>query len=972
MDSPVVYFLTCLWPVLPFLPLILRLLVGLSAISNYTERDPWNRDVPEPMKKAWQIGRWYLAFGVVGFVALCGLRWAESLYITHLHYTEWGHPEVFWILWAAKWKAFLRFFGVGALLAGVLGAPVLLMPRYCERLLLGLLGVMGIAGLVAGIVGTSLSQDLLLANHLPASSASDPVFGIPISDYLAALPIQISIVDGLTVLLFILIGAVAALLGVMQEKLQSQDELADKAEVISFRHIGLLAAVLFAVMAYGVRLDLPEMMWDQSGKVVGVGYTDHHVRAVAAVVQSWIYVGLACLATFPMLFSGSIIRRKRDGLLIGWAGGSLAIVLLSWLALGAIWPEFVQAYRVKNDEYNREEVYIQNDMQYTRQAAGLSGMVERDLQIEPLTQDRLAQYEPTVSNLRIHDWEALQTVYNAFHELRPFYRFPEGGVDVDRYAIGGSLQEVMLAARFLDHNELDGRADTWLNRHFLFTHGFGWMMAAANGMDRSGFPSFLAQGIPMTFSPDVPQPSSTSFYYQEIPSDPVYVQAGLDELHYGREGAEDVMTRYTGAGGIRLRSGLDRLLLARAYDGYKILATNKVLPDSTRILVWRSVKERVMDRLPFLRFDADPLLVVEEGINPTYVCDAYTVSENYPSAKRQPLPIWGGKDVEVNYARNSVKVTLDAVDGTVTCWRFDNEDPILAAWAEIFPTLFHPASEMPEVLRRHIRYPEGLFTFQRAVYREYHVTDPKRFYGHQDHFDIAQEQYWEGTRAVAPYYILLQLEPNGAPQFLIMQPFCPKGKENLTGWLAGLCDGDAYGQLVSYRFGIGDPVLGPMLVENKAEIEFSAEMTLWRQEGSSVYRGNMLTVPLMGEEATAAILHVEPVYLQSTMGGRSYPQLRRVIASADNQIVWSETLGGALTALLGGSTPPIAASSSILPSDYVPKSVAQLAQVALAWMNEYNALVAEGKYSEAGQVLQALRAQFERVQPETAEAIETE
>ena len=496
---------------------------------------------------------------------------------------------------------------------------------------------------------------------------------------------------------------------------------------------------------------------------------------------------------------------------------------------------------------------------------------------------------PTIRNIPLWDRRPLIATYSQLQEIRSYYRF--GSIDVDRYSINGDYKQVMVAAREFSREQLAIQGETWVNRHLVYTHGYGFCMSPANEVGEEGLPEFYVKDIPPSASVDI-RVDRPEIYYGEAMQDYVIVNTRTEEFDYPR-GDENAYTTYRGAGGVPVNSFWRRLLFALRFGDPYLLVTQNLKPES-RVQFDRHIGRRFRDEgprrfqklAPYLRFDKDPYLVTVNG-RLVWIQDAYTESNMYPYAEPYGRPYVR----EANYIRNAVKATLDAYDGSVTFYVWDPEDPLIRSYMDIFPDLFRPKEDMPEALRAHVRYPADLFEIQASLYNTYHMASPQVFYNREDVWEPAMEIYGvsERPRVMAPYYIIVKLPDAEREEFVLMLPATPAGKANMIAWLLARCDGPNYGRLMVYKLPKKKLIYGPMLIERRIDqdTDVSREITLWSQRGSDVLRGNLLVVPIEN-----GFIYVEPLYLRATQSGM--PELKRVLVAHGDRLAMAEDLEQAL------------------------------------------------------------------------------
>ncbi len=639
-------------------------------------------------------------------------------------------------------------------------------------------------------------------------------------------------------------------------------------ESIAFRrHVALLGGLFLLVWAVGYIFDIYGLLYSPRGVVFGASYTDMNASLWALWAQ-FLFMLLTALAVFYNYF-----RFSPRPLLI--TGG---LWLVATFVFGGIYPGLLQRYAVEPNEIVREQPYIDHNINFTREAFDLN-----DIEVRPwdnvsvLSVEDLELNEDVVQNVRLWDYRPLQRTYEQLQALRPYYQF--SSVDIDRYEIDGQVRQVMLAGRELNKENLP--APSWVNRNLEFTHGYGIVMNPVDRITSDGQPEFFIKDLPPQSTIDL-QIDRPELYYGELTNDAVFVSSGREEFSYP-SGSENVYTSYEGDGGVPLDSFLKRVAFAIRLGDANVLLSDEI-DSGTRVQFHRMIQERVQKITPFLALDRDPYLVALSD-RLVWIQDAYTVSSKYPYSTPAPSG--------VNYIRNSVKIVVDAYDGTVDYYVSDPDDPIIQAYDKALPNLFKPFSEFPRELISHIRYPQDLFDIQSEKYLAYHMTDTRVFYNKEDLWAIPMEIFDGNEQPMEPYYVYLRLREEKEPEYLLIEPFTPSGKQNMIAWMAARNDPEHYGELVVYELPKQELVFGPLQVEGRIdqEPEISQQFSLWDQRGSRVIRGNLLVIPL-----SDSFVFVEPIYLLSDTS--ALPELKRIIVATDNRIAMRETLGEALLALL--------------------------------------------------------------------------
>ncbi|MBI2247276.1 MAG: UPF0182 family protein [Armatimonadetes bacterium] len=734
--------------------------------------------------------------------------------------------------------------------------------------------VIAVLALIAFLSGLAASAQWPMFQqfvHAQPFGVTDPIFGRDVGFFVFRLPVYQFVESWLFGWLMLIFLAAAAAYYLRYTPMMLRGVWSLPAQVRA--HLSLLAGAIVLVRGWGFWLDAFSIEYSQRGAIVGAGYTD--VRAVLPALRLLTVLFVVCAA---LLFINVRRRTLRP------AVGVILVIALAWvIGLGVV-PRFVQQFRVSPNELTVETPYIRYGIASTLKAFGLDRVREQVFSAEPVTAELVSRNRPTVDNVRLWDYRPLLSAYRQLQTLRPYYLF--GDVDIDRYRIAGVQRQVMLSARELDPGRLAPQARTWVNEHLVFTHGYGLVMSPVNRASEEGMPEFFLKDIPPVGEAGL-RVSQPAIYFGEHTGRYVIVNTRVQELDYPR-GDENVYTSYAGRGGIPL-TRLRRAAFAYRFGDMRLLLSSDVT-SSSRLMFAREITTRVRRLAPFLSYDRDPYVVLAGG-RLKWVIDAYTTSNRYPYATPAP-------EVGVNYIRNSVKVIIDAYDGTADFYVVDPADPLARSFASIFPELFKPASQMPAELVAHLRYPVDLFEIQARMYATFHMKDPRVFYNREDVWAVPTELFGNETVLVEPYYVTMRLANDPRPEFILILPFVPAGRDNLIAWMAARNDGPRYGELVVYRFPKDRLAFGPMQVESRINQDpvISQQLTLWNQEGSRVIRGNLLVIPMED-----ALMYVEPLFLQAERS--QLPELKRVIVASGPRIVMDETLDGAIARLLGRAPP---------------------------------------------------------------------
>ncbi len=748
-----------------------------------------------------------------------------------------------------------------------------------------------LSAVVAFVFGAVLYnhwERLLLLRFSQRFGIPDPIFGHDIGFYVFVVPFLELIQNA--VLAATLMGTAAVVAtyvyaGVI--RFHWRDGIEAPADAL--RHAAANVALFLIALAWGFHLDRYGLLLSERGAVFGAGYTDVVVMRPAL----WVMVG-ATLALALAVLVPPVLRKL--GMSLVTVGGYAVIFIVGMVAT----PWLVQVFNVEPNELELEERYLRHNIRLTRRAFGLDRVVERTYDVtERLSPAALARNHETIDNIRLWDWRPLSQTFRQLQQIRTYYEFYD--VDVDRYRIGDDYRQVMVSARELS-GQLPVKAETWVNRHLQYTHGYGLTMSLAAKKTAEGAPVLVIRDVPPT-SDDGLVVDQPAIYYGENMQGYRIVNTAVKEFNHPR-GDENVYASYDGSGGVRLDSLLRRALFAFHQFDVRIALTSYITADS-RIQFWRGVQDRVQRIAPFLTLDRDPYLVLSDG-RLFWIQDAYTVSNTFPYS--EPY-----RD-RVNYIRNSVKVIVDAYLGSVAFYVVDPDDPVLGAYRAALPALFRPLEEMPEGLKRHLRYPQDLFEAQVEKYRTYHMTVPQVFYNGEDIWEVPRQiqgfkpmsirpihalgDEYGVQQHMSPYFVLMRLLGEDRVQFLLMTPMTPANRDNMIAWIAARSDFPGYGELIAYKLPKERLILGPIQVQAMIDQDtrISEQISLWDQRGSRVIRGHLLVIPI-----EQSLLYVKPVYLIAE--GTEIPQLKRVIVSDGDRIAMELTLEEAVAAVFGRTSP---------------------------------------------------------------------
>jgi uncharacterized membrane protein (UPF0182 family) len=830
--------------------------------------------------------------------------------------------------------------------------------------------LVALAALVALTIGGSVASVwetvLLWVNRVPfstdtASAVTDPVFRRDIGFFLFELPF-LRLVQGLfngIVLATLLLVFARYLVGASRGSLVFTTPVRV--------HLAVLGGLFLLSVAFGYQLDKYELVYSTRGIATGVSFTDQNAQFLAYDVLT-VLSGLAG----ALLVGGAFTRTL-------WPLGlTIGIWLLASLVIGRLYPEAIQTFTVKPNQYAQEQAYIGNNIAMTRLAYGLDHWEDRPFQGEEVL-DRAAidAEQATFRNARLWDYRPLGDTLDQLQRVRRYYDFYD--VDTDRYIINDVQRQVMLSARELDLTQNPGAAG-FVNQRIVYTHGIGVAMVPVNEVANEGQPKLFIRNLPPISSDGAPEISEPRIYFGEKTSEYVITGARQDEFDYptgeGEGGADPgTKTRWRGTTGIRLDTTLPRVLFALRFRDLDLLISDQIT-DQSQLLFHRSLSDRLAHIAPFLRYDKDPYLVIRDDGKLTYVQDAYTVSDRFPHAQGfdpAASEIEGtGLGEPFNYIRNSVKITMDAYDGTMNFYIADDQDPIIRAYAGVFPSMFKPLAAMPEDLRAHLRVPEELFNVQTRIFGRYHVRDPLRFFQSDDLWTVPQAKGSTQSLPNEAYYVIMRMPGEAEAEFLLLQPMVPLNRPNMIAWVAARQDAPNYGTRRVYRFPADTTIFGPAQIEARIvqDPQISQQFTLWSQGGSTVIQGNLIVVPVKD-----SLIYLQPVYLQSQQS--AFPEFQRIIVASPREVVWGETLAEALDLLLQaedsggpGPTEPPAPTPTPVPGatpsptpagDTLPNDVPGLIDYANRHFDLAQAALRAGDFARYGEEIDKVEAALQRL-----------
>jgi uncharacterized protein len=915
------------------------------------------------------LSRWWLLLGL-GIVLL-----ASSSTLTHWLTEYWWFSSVGF---ASVFKLRLGWSVLCAILAFAVYAGVLLAnyglamwltrdrPFYVPRnsdwaalipglTLYGGLGLIFLLAIGAAQRGSQAWEPLLKFLNPTAFNIADPIYQQDVGFYVFKMPLYQGLqIQGLELLIWALLlsGVIYALRGEIRWERGWKYFLTGPVKA----HLCVLLSAIALFAAFGYWLARYNLLYSPTGVVFGAGYTDINARMHAYGIMGVITLVLA------LLF---IVSLWRQGFSL--PATSLALYFLVYVVVTGLYPWLQQTLVVEPNELDKETPFIAHNLDFTRQAYGLSNVQREEFVVKDTLASRdLDQNEGTLNNIRLWDYKTLLSTYQELQSLRLYYRFHD--VDIDRYTLDGDYRQVMLSGRELDYEAVSEDAKNWVNQRLKYTHGYGVAMSPVNQVTAEGLPDFFIKNIPPAVSTDLAL-DQPRIYYGEKTDHHVYTGTSTNEFDYplGNTNANNL---YEGKGGVPMGSFLRRLIYAFDIGTLKPL-TSKYFTANSKIHYHRNIVERARQIAPFLQLDSDPYLALIDG-RLKWILDSYTTSDRYPYSE----PLASSPNIELltnsqpalgaitasglNYIRDAAKVIIDAYDGSLTIYTIDSTDPILATYQKIFPDLFSPLESASDDLRSHFRYPLNLFQIQSQIYRTYHMSDTEVFYNQEDLWQVPQQQGNGGeSEQMPPYYVIMRLPKTEGEEFLQILPFTPSRKDNMVAWLAARCDGDNYGKLLLYEFPKQALVYGPQQIEGRIDqnTDISEQLTLWNQQGSSVIRGNLLVIPV-----DQSLLYFQPIYLKAEKG--ALPELKRVIVAFKDTIVMRQTLPEALDAIFGGrsssSGPASGATSGARPAAGSPNPASsgttsrELVQSAIEAYEQGQKALQSGDWAAYGQFQQRL------------------
>jgi uncharacterized protein len=928
--------------------------------------NPRNADVIDVGPRKRRRLRIWLILG--GILLLFSISRILSIYLSALWFNSLGYSSVYWYVFKVKLALFAASAIVTALL---LSATFLLFQRlfgayafenrtiilnnqpfqFSPAKFIRPLGwvISALFGLIYGFKLKEHWRQFALFWNQPATNVYDPIFGKSLGFYLFSLPLYDLLSSWLLGVTFIILCAALAysLLGLPQTVLKPSVRWSSGA---AFRAVCVALALLLLVLSWRTYLSRFPFLWEDHPTFSGVTYTDAHYTLPALII-----VAVALIIAAIILLVNGFAMRRFTVLLV-----ALALPIATYIIGVVLVPSYIQSFIVKPNELDRETPYIANNIEWTRKGFGLDQIELREFEAEnSIAALDLPNNRDSLDNIRLWDWRALQDTLRQIQAMRTYYDFPD--VDVDRYPIAGQTRQMMISPREIKDDKLPASSRNWINERLLYTHGYGVAMNSANGFTPEGLPQFILSNMPVESTANEIRVTRPEIYFGELTDRFVYVKTKQNEFDYP-QGDTNTYTTYQGTGGIRVGNWLRRMMLAWGVGDLSKLPFSDDVTSDSYLLINRNIRDIIDGVAPFLTYDKDAYIVVNNEGRLFWIIDAFTESSYFPYSSHHTVA-----DNSLNYIRNSVKVTIDAYNGTVRFYVFDNQDPLIAAYQRVFPNLFQDANQMPADLRAHVRYPETLVRAQGEVYSLYHTQNPKVFFQREDVWSIAQhisldEKGQKNSEPIDPYYVLMQLPGEQQKnEFVLILPFTPGNRNNMIGWMAGRSDGENYGKLLVYNFPKSRLIDGPVQIEARIDQDahLSGQFTLWNQQGSKVIRGHLLVIPI-----GRSLMFVEPIYLQAERS--PMPELRLVVLATQEKLGYGQSFAEAMNSLFGEAAKAAAPEAAPSPQQPTPSAtpaqdLQQLVNRAIQEFEDYQRLTSQGKLGEAGQKLEQHKRTLEEI-----------
>lgn len=917
--------------------------------------------------------RKWIAIGIAGLLLFYVVTNATYFYTELLWYKSLGYEDPFWTMYTTEYVIGFIYFMVFWLIAGiniliasrvpsvvikpggeVFQQQIQFVAKPAKVIFFGLL--LFVSYIMSAAPAMNWMRVLQFL-HSEKFGDTDSVFGNDIGFYVYELPFYQSMINWLFgVLIVTIIASVAVHVYKRAVNFTPQG-----VSLVPFtrRHIMVLIGLILFLYAFDYHYSCYDILYKDNGIVFGASYADVNAALTGYRIMQVIAVLGGCIAFF------AAIRGSWK-----WLIGSVALQFGAAFLVLNIYPSLIQRFIVKPNELEKEKPYIEENIRQTRKAYELNKIVEKNFKYDlSLTSSDIKNNNITIKNVTLWDYRPLRDSYSQLQEIRPYYNFYD--VDIDRYVLKGEYRQVMLSGRELNLKKIG--SDNWINKTFIYTHGHGIVMSPVNVVSTEGQPEFFIKNIPPETSVDI-KLERPEIYFGELqsPDDYIVVKTSKEEFDYPL-GEKNQHTFYKDESGVGIGSFARKVLFAIRFGKLNFLLNDYIQPES-KIIYYRNINDRIDKLIPYIKLDNDPYMVVENG-RLYWIYDGFTTTDQFPYAKmsyeKSSSPFGRGR--AYNYIRNSVKVSIDAYNGSTVIYSFNPEsDPLIRVYSKIFPGVFQPIEAMPDYLKKHLRYPQDLFDIQAELFTFYHVEDANVFFNREDEWNIATEKYGDNVKRMESYYVIMKLPEESKEEFLLMVPFTPNTKPNMIAWFCARSDGENYGKLLVYKFPKSELVYGPLQVESRIDQtpEISEKLTLWNQQGSRVTRGNLLVIPINN-----SVLYVEPLYLQSEQS--KMPELKKVIVAYDNYIYMEDNLENGLEKIFGGNfaafnrekravsaseerTSAALKSDALIPSE-TAKAIRELSRSAMENYNNAQDALKKGNWAKYGESLERLRKDLEKL-----------
>ena len=795
-----------------------------------------------------------------------------------------------------------------------------------------------IVSFLSGLFVSNAWENVALYVSSADIGIKDPIFEKDLQFYFFKLPILKLIINFLIFL--VILSFIQSLLiyffkGIIGVVFSLGSILSTKVKV----HFSALIILFGIFLSFKFEIQRYDVLYSSHSIFFGGGYSDVNAK----IISYWIMAALSFV--LPYIFTYFWIRdsiKKHFSISI-----FASIFFVSFFLLLGVIPRLVQKIIVEPNELAKELPYIKHSIKYTNQAYGLD-KVEKKVYTadQTLSAKDISSKSNILENIRLWDWKPLLSTFKQIQEIRLYYNF--NGVDIDRYKIDGKTKQVMISTRELAYEQVPEQAKTWVNQRLKYTHGYGVVVSSVNEVTEQGLPKLFVKNIPPKSTIKELEIKRPEIYYGEQTDNYIFTGTKTDEFDYPLDN-KNQMTRYSGSGGVDIGSFWKKILYAYYFKSLKILIS-EYLDGNSKVHYSRNITTRVRKIFPYLSYDPDPYMTILDG-KLFWIIDAYTTTDKYPYS--QPFSRKGD-----NYIRNSVKVLVDAYNGSVDFYIVD-EDPIVKSYKEIFPNFFKEKKDLSQDIISHFRYPSTLFEIQSKIYLTYHMQDPTLFYNREDLWKFPSELYSNNQIQMDPYYVIMNLPGSEKEEFLLVLPFTPQNKNNMIAWMAARSDDENYGKLILYEFPKKELFYGPMQIEARIDqdSEISQQLTLWNQQGSNVIRGNLLVLPIKN-----SLVYVEPLYIRSEKG--QMPELKRIIVAYKNKIVMKNTLKESFEEIFGNTI--FNESSLEVTSEELPQNFFQLSSMALDKFVQAREELKKGEFAKYGslqkeleEILTELKAQAE-------------